>query len=70
MIAGHGGSVSILDVKDNVVYVRMSGGCQGCGLADMTLKNGVEAALLDAVPEDRRDRRPHRSSVGKNPLLS
>jgi Fe-S cluster biogenesis protein NfuA len=51
VIAGHGGGVSILDVKDNVVYVLMWGGCQGCGLADMTLKNGVEAAVRDAVPE-------------------
>jgi Fe-S cluster biogenesis protein NfuA len=67
VIAGHGGSVSILDVKDNVVYVRMSGGCQGCGLADMTLKNGVEAALLDAVPEvgEIVDLTDHRS--GKTP---
>jgi Fe-S cluster biogenesis protein NfuA len=51
VIAGHGGGVSILDVKDNVVYVQMWGGCQGCGLADTTLKNGVEAAVRDAVPE-------------------
>jgi Fe-S cluster biogenesis protein NfuA len=51
VIAGHGGGVSILDIKDNVVYVPMWGGCQGCGLADMTLKNGVKAAVRDAVPE-------------------
>jgi Fe-S cluster biogenesis protein NfuA len=51
VIAGHGGGVSILDIKDNVIYVQMWGGCQGCGLADTTLKNGVEAAVRDAVPE-------------------
>lgn len=51
VIAGHGGGVTVLDVKDNVVYLRMWGGCQGCGLADMTLKHGVEAAVRDAVPE-------------------
>jgi len=51
VIAGHGGGVSVLDVKDNVVYLRMWGGCQGCGLADMTLNHGVDAAVRDAVPE-------------------
>ena len=51
VIAGHGGGVSIVGVIDNVVYLRMSGGCQGCGLADMTLKHGVEAAIRDGVPE-------------------
>ncbi|MDE2508688.1 MAG: NifU family protein [Planctomycetota bacterium] len=51
VVAGHGGGVSIVDVLDNVVYVRMAGGCQGCGLADMTLKHGVEAAIRDALPE-------------------
>lgn len=51
VIAGHGGGVTILDLRDNVLYLQMWGGCQGCGLAGMTLKNGVEAALRDAVPE-------------------
>ncbi|GAC1465430.1 MAG: hypothetical protein NVSMB9_05050 [Isosphaeraceae bacterium] len=51
VIASHGGGVEILALKDNVVYLQMWGGCQGCGLADHTLKNGVEAAIRDAVPE-------------------
>ena len=51
VVEGHGGGVTLVDLLDNVVYLRMSGGCQGCGLADMTLKHGVEAALRDAVPE-------------------
>lgn len=51
VLAGHGGGVSILDLIDNVVYVRLSGGCQGCGLVDNTLKHGVEGAIRDAVPE-------------------
>ena len=51
VIAAHGGGVSIVDLIDNVVYLKMTGGCQGCGLADMTLKHGVEAALRDQIPE-------------------
>lgn len=51
VVADHGGGVELVDLIDNVVYVRMQGGCQGCGLADMTLKRGVEAALYESVPE-------------------
>ena len=42
---------SLVDLIDNVVYLRMSGGCQGCGLADITLRHGVDAAIREAVPE-------------------
>ena len=50
-IAGHGGFVDLLDVKDKVVYLSMGGGCQGCGMATMTLRQGVETAIRRAVPE-------------------
>ena len=51
VVASHGGGVELLDLIDNVVYLRMSGGCQGCGLADITLRYGVDAAIRDDVPE-------------------
>ena len=41
-VAGHGGFVQLIDVKDNKVYLQMGGGCQGCGAADITLKSGIE----------------------------
>jgi Fe/S biogenesis protein NfuA len=50
-VAQHGGVVELLDVKDDVVYVLFGGGCQGCGMIDVTLKQGVEAMLKEAVPE-------------------
>ena len=50
-IAAHGGYVSLLDVRDSVAYVELGGGCVGCGLADVTLKQGIEVMLLEAVPE-------------------
>ena len=50
-VASHGGYVSLIDVKDNVVYVQLGGGCQGCGMADITLKQGIEVAIKEAVPE-------------------
>jgi Fe-S cluster biogenesis protein NfuA len=51
VVAGHGGKVELVEMKDNVAYLRMGGGCQGCGLADVTLRHGVEAVLRDLVPE-------------------
>ncbi len=50
-IAAHGGMVSLVDVENTDVYVEMSGGCQGCALSSMTLRQGVERMLREAVPE-------------------
>ena len=50
-IAAHGGRADLVAVDDGVAYVRMSGGCQGCGLAAVTLSQGIEVAILDHVPE-------------------
>jgi Fe-S cluster biogenesis protein NfuA len=50
-VAEHGGSVQIVEVKDDSVYLRLHGGCQGCGAADFTLKQGIEAIVKRAVPE-------------------
>ncbi len=50
-VAGHGGYIELLDVKENTVYLRMGGGCQGCGAADVTLKAGIERMIFEEVPE-------------------
>ncbi len=50
-VAAHGGSFTLLDVKDNNVYVQLGGGCQGCGMADVTLRQGVEARMREVLPE-------------------
>ena len=50
-LATHRGSVSVQEVTaDGVVVLRFGGGCHGCGMADMTLKNGIEKTLLEKVP--------------------
>ncbi len=68
-IAAHGGVISLVDVQDNDVYVEMSGGCQGCALSRMTLRQGVERMLREAVPElaSVHDVTDHES--GENPYL-
>lgn len=50
-IASHGGEITLIDVKGTTIYVKLGGGCQGCGMASVTLKQGVEGVLRDAVPE-------------------
>jgi Fe/S biogenesis protein NfuA len=66
-VADHGGYVVLLDVKDDIAYVALGGGCQGCGMADVTLKQGIEALITEEVPGIRQvvDSTDHAS--GTNP---
>ena len=50
-IAMHGGSAELVAVEDSTAYVRLGGGCVGCGMATVTLSQGIEVAITDAVPE-------------------
>jgi Fe/S biogenesis protein NfuA len=50
-VASHGGFIALLDVKDNKAYIQLGGGCQGCGMADVTLKQGIEVMIKEAVPQ-------------------
>ncbi|MAM79012.1 MAG: hypothetical protein CL562_08940 [Alphaproteobacteria bacterium] len=49
-VASHGGHVTLIDLKDDIAFIRLEGGCQGCGMADATLKNGIEVEIKGAVP--------------------
>jgi len=46
-----GGDVQLIDVKDGVVKLKLTGACHGCPMASMTLKNGIERVLKEQVPE-------------------
>jgi Fe/S biogenesis protein NfuA len=50
-IAAHGGRADLVAVEEPVAYLHLSGGCQGCGMAAATLRQGIEAMIFDAVPE-------------------
>lgn len=50
-IAAHGGAAELVSVDEDTAYLRLMGGCQGCGMAQVTLKQGIERILLDAIPE-------------------
>ncbi|MGE0157877.1 MAG: NifU family protein [Gemmatimonadales bacterium] len=68
-IASHGGMISLVDVDETDVYVEMSGGCQGCALSRMTLKQGVERMLREAVPELTAVHDVTDHASGDNPYL-
>lgn len=68
-IAAHGGMISLVDVDDTEVYVEMSGGCQGCALSRMTLRQGVERMLREAVPELTAVHDVTDHASGANPYL-
>jgi Fe-S cluster biogenesis protein NfuA len=69
-VAGHGGIIQLIDVRENVVFIHMGGGCQGCGMANVTLKQGVEVAVRASVPEvaEILDATDHAS--GRNPYYA
>ncbi|MBW2269375.1 MAG: NifU family protein [Deltaproteobacteria bacterium] len=66
-VAAHGGRIALMNVEDGRVFVKFGGGCQGCGQADVTLKEGVVATLTRQIPEIREvvDATDH--SSGENP---
>ncbi len=68
MVASHGGVVSLVEVtEDQDVVLRFGGGCQGCGMIGVTLKQGVETTIKQEIPEIREviDATDHAS--GTNP---
>ena len=66
-VASHGGHITLVDVLDDTVYVRMDGGCQGCRMAGATLKQGIAKEIQEQIPAIRRvlDATDHDS--GTNP---
>lgn len=52
-IAAHGGAVELVDVADDVIYVRMTGGCQGCAASALTLRQGIDRMVREEIPEVR-----------------
>lgn len=68
-IAAHGGRAELVAVEDNTAFLRLSGGCQGCGMASVTLSQGIEVVIKEQVPEITRvvDVTDHAS--GENPYF-
>ena len=69
-LASHGGFATLLGVEDQTAYVTMGGGCQGCAMSQATLTDGIQAAILEAIPEIKEvvDATDH--SAGDNPFFA
>lgn len=69
-VGQHGGAILPVDVRDGIVYVRMMGGCQGCGLAGVTLTEGIEKAIKDALPQIHTVVDVTHHAAGENPYYA
>ena len=69
-VAQHGGHVTLVEVRDNIVYLEMGGGCQGCGMASVTLSQGIERILREQVPEIEGIEDVTDHGDGQNPYFS
>jgi Fe-S cluster biogenesis protein NfuA len=68
-VAQHGGRVELIDVQDGTVVVRMMGGCQGCGMANVTLRQGIESQLRRVIPQLRGIQDITDHAAGENPYF-
>ncbi|MGI8630950.1 MAG: NifU family protein [Solirubrobacterales bacterium] len=68
-IAAHGGMAELVAVEDNAAYLRLGGGCQGCGMASVTLTQGISTAIQQAVPEIERVVDVTDHAAGSNPYF-
>ncbi|HEX5630539.1 MAG TPA: NifU family protein, partial [Acidimicrobiia bacterium] len=68
-IAGHGGQARLVSVEGDTAFLQLGGGCQGCGMATVTLRQGIEVAIMEAIPEIKHviDVTDHAS--GENPYF-
>lgn len=69
-LASHKGKVSLDSIDaDNVVYLRFGGGCHGCGMADVTLKQGIEKTMMAKIPQISAVRDATDHSSGSAPFI-
>jgi Fe/S biogenesis protein NfuA len=69
-VASHGGHVRLIDVQEGRVFLQLGGGCQGCGMADVTLRQGIEETLRREVPEIEEILDTTDHAAGENPYYT
>ncbi len=69
-IAGHGGQINLVDVKGTEVFMEMTGGCQGCAMSRMTLRQGVERMIQQHIPEVTMIHDVTDHAAGESPYFS
>lgn len=69
-IAAHGGFATVVKVEDGTAFITMGGGCQGCAMSAMTLREGIQTAILAAIPEITEVVDDTDHTAGENPFYS
>jgi Fe/S biogenesis protein NfuA len=69
-LAMHGGFAALERVDDDVVYVTMGGGCQGCAVSAMTLREGIARSIKESIPEVREVLDTTDHALGENPYYT
>jgi len=69
-IASHGGLATLIKVEGPIAHLELGGGCQGCGLAAVTLRQGIERSILDAIPEIEEVVDVTDHAMGTNPFYA
>ncbi len=69
-IAAHGGVINLVDVQGTEIFIEMAGGCQGCAMSRMTLRQGVERMVSQSVPEVTAIHDVTDHASGENPYFS
>lgn len=68
-LATHGGGAVLIDFKDGIVFLELTGGCQGCSMAGATMKDGIETSIRTRVPEVQEVRDITKHAKGSNPYF-
>jgi Fe/S biogenesis protein NfuA len=68
-LASHGGAALLMDFKDGIAFLELTGGCQGCSSAGATMKDGIEASLRHSIPEVQEVRDVTQHANGMNPYF-
>lgn len=69
-LAGHGGNIELVDIDNNIIYIRLSGGCQGCMASKITLTQGIERIIKANFPDIEKVIDLTNHSEGENPYYS
>jgi Fe/S biogenesis protein NfuA len=67
-LASHGGGATLIDFKDGIVFLELTGGCQGCSKAGDTMKDGIETSIRKSVPEVQEVQDVTEHANGRNPF--
>lgn len=69
-VASHGGQVHFEDYVNNKVFIRFSGGCQGCSASSATVKNGIDRLIREEFPSVTEIVDVTDHAAGENPYMS